>query len=96
MTRILNDVERLAGAHLPQWLATPGMDADKIAAFYADPVKLAVDKSSLRASMMGRRSALDRSLAWRLRRALGKVKRGVADIWAEARLRAKPVSVTAS
>jgi 2-polyprenyl-6-methoxyphenol hydroxylase-like FAD-dependent oxidoreductase len=87
MTRILNDVERLAGAHLPHWLATPGMGADKIAAFYADPVKQAVDAASLRASMMGRRSALDPSLYWRVRRTVGKLKRRIADARAERRCR---------
>jgi len=95
MTRILNDVERLAATYLPQWLATPGMDADKIAAFYGDPVKLAVDKSSLRASMMGRRSAIDRSLYWRARRMAGKLRRFVADARAEARFRVKGGAVDA-
>jgi len=89
MTRILNDVERLATAHLPQWLATPGMGADKIAAFYADPLKAAVDKASLKASMMGRRSALDASLLWRVRRTIGKLRRRIADARAEARFRVK-------
>jgi 2-polyprenyl-6-methoxyphenol hydroxylase-like FAD-dependent oxidoreductase len=92
MTRILNDVERLAAVHLPQWLATPGMDADKIAAFYTDPIKLAVDKRSLNASMMGRRSALDRSLYWGVRRTVGKLKRDIA----EARFRARGGSASAS
>jgi 2-polyprenyl-6-methoxyphenol hydroxylase-like FAD-dependent oxidoreductase len=95
MTRILNDVERLAGAHLPQWLATPGMDADKIAAFYADPLKLAVDKASLHASMMGRRSATDQSLYWRVRRTAGKLRRLIADTRAEARFRVTRVTTTA-
>jgi 2-polyprenyl-6-methoxyphenol hydroxylase-like FAD-dependent oxidoreductase len=89
MTRILNDVERLARTHLPQWLATPGMGADKIAAFYADPVKLAVDKASLHASIMGRRSAIDQSLYWRVRRTAGKLKRLIADTRAEARFRVR-------
>ncbi len=96
MTRILNDVERLAGTHLPQWLATPGMDADKIAAFYADPVKLAVDKASLNASMRGRRSAIDRSLYWRARRTAGKLKRLIADARAQARFRVRSATSAAS
>ena len=76
-----------AGTHLPQWLATPGMGADKIAAFYADPLKLAVDKASLNASMMGRRSAIDQGLYWRVRRIVGKLRRLIADARAEARVR---------
>jgi 2-polyprenyl-6-methoxyphenol hydroxylase-like FAD-dependent oxidoreductase len=95
MTRILNDVERLAGRHLPQWLSTPGMEADKIAAFYADPIKLAVDKASLNASIMGRRSAIDRSLYWRARRTAGKLKRLIADARAEGRFRMKSGTIAA-
>ena len=41
--KALMDVERLCSIHIPQWLATPGMSAEKIAAFYDDPVKRAYD-----------------------------------------------------
>jgi 2-polyprenyl-6-methoxyphenol hydroxylase-like FAD-dependent oxidoreductase len=41
--KALMDVERLCNVHIPQWLTTPGMGADKIAAFYDDPVKSAYD-----------------------------------------------------
>jgi 2-polyprenyl-6-methoxyphenol hydroxylase-like FAD-dependent oxidoreductase len=41
--KVLNDVERLCNVHVAHWLATPGMSADKIAAFYDDPVKRASD-----------------------------------------------------
>jgi len=95
MTRILNDVERLAGTHLPQWLATPGMGADKIAAFYADPLKLAVDKASLNASMRGRHSAIDRSLYWQLRRTVGKLRRLIVNARAEARFRVRRATTAA-
>jgi 2-polyprenyl-6-methoxyphenol hydroxylase-like FAD-dependent oxidoreductase len=97
MTRILNDIERLARVHLPQWLETPGMGADKIAAFYADPMKQAVDKASLRASLLGRRSATDQSFLWRIRRSVGKLKRRIVDTCAEARFRPRraPASVGA-
>ena len=37
--KVFTDVERLCNVHIPRWLATPGMGADKIAAFYDDPVK---------------------------------------------------------
>jgi 2-polyprenyl-6-methoxyphenol hydroxylase-like FAD-dependent oxidoreductase len=95
MTRILNDVERLAATHLPQWLATPGMGADKIAAFYADPVKQAVDNSSLRASMRGRQSAVAPSLYWRVRRRAGSVTRGVIAALVDVGRRRRPASATA-
>ncbi|QDP26893.1 FAD-dependent oxidoreductase [Bradyrhizobium cosmicum] len=37
--KVFTDVERLCNVYIPHWLASDGMDADKIAAFYADPVK---------------------------------------------------------
>ena len=39
--KVFTDVERLGNVYIPRWLATPGMGADKIAAFYADPVRAA-------------------------------------------------------
>ncbi|MBR0788730.1 FAD-dependent monooxygenase [Bradyrhizobium manausense] len=44
--KVFTDVERLCNVYIPQWLASDGMDADKIAAFYADPVKRACDQWS--------------------------------------------------
>jgi hypothetical protein len=41
--KVFTDVERLCNVHIPAWLATDGMDEDKIAAFYDDPVKTACD-----------------------------------------------------
>jgi 2-polyprenyl-6-methoxyphenol hydroxylase-like FAD-dependent oxidoreductase len=41
--RVFTDVERLCNVHIPAWLASDAMDADKIAAFYDDPVKRACD-----------------------------------------------------
>jgi 2-polyprenyl-6-methoxyphenol hydroxylase-like FAD-dependent oxidoreductase len=37
--KVFTDVERLCNVYIPQWLASDGMDAAKMAAFYADPVK---------------------------------------------------------
>jgi 2-polyprenyl-6-methoxyphenol hydroxylase-like FAD-dependent oxidoreductase len=45
--KVLNDVERLCSVHVPQWLATAGMGADKLASFYEDPQKRAVDRASI-------------------------------------------------
>lgn len=45
--KVLTDVERLCNVHIPQWLATPGMGQEKIAAFYADPIKMACETHSL-------------------------------------------------
>jgi hypothetical protein len=75
MTRILNDVDCLANIHVPNWLATPGMSAAKIAAYYADPIKRRVDAASLRRSVRGRDSVTSLSPYWRVRRGLGQLKR---------------------
>ena len=68
MTRILNDVDRLANVFIPRWMATPGMEASKIAAFYADPVKRRLDRRSVRRSMSGRAMAVSSHPYWRARR----------------------------
>ncbi|BCM18835.1 FAD-dependent oxidoreductase [Mesorhizobium sp. J8] len=65
--RVLTDVDRLT-AHIPAWFATPGMAADKIGAFYDDPVKIAADEKALRASIYARRITTETGLEWRLRR----------------------------
>lgn len=45
--KVFTDVERLCRVHIPKWLATEGMGADKIATFYDDPVKQACDDWSI-------------------------------------------------
>lgn len=76
-TRILNDIERLAAVHIPAWLATDGMGADKIAQFYVDPVKRKLDRQSLRRSLRGRASTLGTTPYWRLHRRLADAKRAM-------------------
>ena len=44
--KVFTDVERLCGTYVPRWLATPGMGAEKIAAFYEDAAKVAADAQS--------------------------------------------------
>jgi 2-polyprenyl-6-methoxyphenol hydroxylase-like FAD-dependent oxidoreductase len=66
--KALADVERLCNVHIPRWLATPGMDATKIASFYDDPVKRACDDFSLRKAYDLRAFSIDASLPWRARR----------------------------
>ena len=75
LTRILAEVRQLAFTHLPAWLATPGMGADKIAEFYADPFKRDVDGLALRRSHTARASATDTSLTWRAFRGLARLRR---------------------
>jgi 2-polyprenyl-6-methoxyphenol hydroxylase-like FAD-dependent oxidoreductase len=93
MTRILNDVDRLATLHIPQWMATPGMGRGKIAAFYADPEKRRVDAASVKRSLRGRATATSQSPYWRVRRSLCQLKRNLmpdrtaapaAGAWPEA------------
>ena len=61
--KVLVDVERLCNVHIPRWLETPGMGAEKIAAFYDDPVKQA-KRCLFRAKAYGLRSfTLDTSPA---------------------------------
>lgn len=66
--KALNDAERLCNVHIPHWLATPGMGADKIAAFYDDPVKQACDEFSLAKAYELRSFTIDRGLSWVARR----------------------------
>lgn len=65
--KALTDVERLA-ALLPGWLGSPGMAREKVARFYADPVKRASDRGAESAIAHARGMALGSGPAWALRR----------------------------
>jgi 2-polyprenyl-6-methoxyphenol hydroxylase-like FAD-dependent oxidoreductase len=77
MTRILTDVRQLVLTHAPSWLASAGMGADKIAAFYADPAKQAVDLTSARRAETARLAATATSLRWRGYRLASRLKRSL-------------------
>ena len=66
--KVVNDVERLCNHHIPRWLATPGMEAAKIAAFYDDPVKRACDAFSAGKALKIKAASLNTGLAADLRR----------------------------
>ncbi len=68
VNKVLTDVERLCNEHVPAWLATEGMHATKIAAFYADPVKVAADRHSAEKAQRLRSLSIDPGLLWRARR----------------------------
>ena len=68
--KVFTDVGRLCNVHIPAWLATDGMDADKIAPFYDDPVKKACDAWSM-AKAYHLPLALDRQRHLLARAALG-------------------------
>jgi 2-polyprenyl-6-methoxyphenol hydroxylase-like FAD-dependent oxidoreductase len=66
--KVFTDVERLCNVHIPNWLASDGMDSDKIAEFYDDPVKTACDTWSTGKAYQTRSLALDTGLKWRAHR----------------------------
>jgi 2-polyprenyl-6-methoxyphenol hydroxylase-like FAD-dependent oxidoreductase len=66
--KVLTDIERLCNVHVPQWLATPGMDTDKIAAFYDDPVKQACDRFCFNKAHMLKSLSTDPGPLWQARR----------------------------
>ncbi len=66
--KVLTDVERLCNVHIPRWLAAPGMDADKIATFYDDKVKVDCDAASTAKAFYLRSLSTEAGLAWQARR----------------------------
>ena len=68
LSRAFTDAERLCSVHVPQWLATPGMGAYKIAGFYRDPEKLACDGRASHAANYRRNSTVGRGMGWALHR----------------------------
>jgi 2-polyprenyl-6-methoxyphenol hydroxylase-like FAD-dependent oxidoreductase len=66
--KVFTDVERLCNVHIPRWMASAGMDAEKIAAFYADPVKRACDRFSYEKAFSARSVSTDEHLPWAARR----------------------------
>ena len=65
--KVLTDVERLA-ALIPDWLASDGMAREKIARFYADPIKRACDENARTMTAYARAMAIDTGALWALRR----------------------------
>jgi hypothetical protein len=49
-------------------MQTAGMGVDKIATFYADPVKIACDRESFDEAFRLRSDSIDEGLTWRARR----------------------------
>src|SRR5262249_41751173 len=66
--KALTDVERLCAHHIPRWLATHGIGAEKLATFYDDPVKRASDQFSHDKAFYLRALSTDGGLTWRARR----------------------------
>ena len=68
--KVFTDVERLCNVHVPRWFATPGMGADKIAAFYDDAVKRDYDALSAGKAFHLRSLTVEPGLTWAARRFL--------------------------
>lgn len=77
ISRLMTDVERLCGIHLPAWLASPGMAAEKIAGFYADPVKQEADREALEAAEYRRALATAEGAGWAVHRTLLDLRRRI-------------------
>lgn len=78
--KVFTDVTQLCNLHIPNWLATPGMDAAKICQFYDDPVKQECDARAEEQAHTLRAVTLDNSLFWRAQRwarFFGRVGQGI-------------------
>ena len=69
LSKVLTDVDVLCSECVPHWLSTPGMSVEKIAAFYDNPRKQAVDRRALFAARYNREITLSSAFEWRARRA---------------------------
>jgi len=87
VNKVFTDVERLCNLHIPGWFATSGMDAEKIAAFYDDPVKQACDSDSAARAFYVRSVSIDAGVLWQARR-WGKFI-GQSGVGAARRVRAR-------
>ncbi|MFL5287114.1 MAG: hypothetical protein ACJ8AW_40630 [Rhodopila sp.] len=81
IVRLLTDIERLCRVHVPAWFASPGMGADKITAFYDDPVKRACDAKALHDAEYRRSVSTETALSWRLHRARVRTMMRVLGLW---------------
>ena len=67
-TKVFNDIQLLCNSYIPRWLASEGMDVDKIAAFYRDPEKVACEEDCLAKGYHLRSLSIDDGLSWRVKR----------------------------
>ena len=66
--KVFTDVTQLCNVHIPNWLATPGMNESKICEFYDDPVKQECDAWAEDQARTLRAVTLENSLFWRAQR----------------------------
>ncbi len=77
--KVFTDVERLCNVHIPRWLESEGMDAEKIAAFYDDPVKRACDAWSLAKAYHFRSVSVEEGFSWAAERWMRFAAKGARD-----------------
>ena len=85
--KVLTDVELLCNHHIPRWLASDGMGADKIAGFYDDPVKVACEAFSRDKAFFLRALSTETGALWQARRLMRFV--GGASLGAVRKVRAR-------
>lgn len=85
--KVLNDAVQLASVHIPNWLATAGMGAEKIGMFYDDEAKREVDEASLQKAYRLRALSTETGMAWKARRWLRRNRRRAVGVVREARER---------
>jgi 2-polyprenyl-6-methoxyphenol hydroxylase-like FAD-dependent oxidoreductase len=85
--KVFTDVELLCNHYIPRWLASEGMGADKVVAFYEDPVKLACETFSRDKAFFLRALSTETDALWQARRLVRFV--GGAGIGALRGLRAR-------
>jgi 2-polyprenyl-6-methoxyphenol hydroxylase-like FAD-dependent oxidoreductase len=78
--KVFTDVERLCNFYIPRWLATPRMDVDKIAAFYADPERVAYHAHSQHKAFQLRSLTLETGIKWAAQRLLRYVARAAVGL----------------
>jgi 2-polyprenyl-6-methoxyphenol hydroxylase-like FAD-dependent oxidoreductase len=66
--KVFNDVHRLCNQYIPLWLDTPGMGLEKIQSYYADPIKIDCDTSSVAKAYNLRSMSIDAGLRWHVQR----------------------------
>jgi 2-polyprenyl-6-methoxyphenol hydroxylase-like FAD-dependent oxidoreductase len=95
VNKVLTDVGRLCQVHIPRWLSSEGMHADKIDTFYDDPIKQACDAHSAEKARQLRALSTNTALKWktqRLVRFVGQIGVGGAARARTALLKRNPPS----
>lgn len=93
--KVFTDVERLCNVHVPDWLASEGMGEDKIAAFYADPVKRAYDRHTHEKAFGLKDLSVGKGMSWQARRRARFCYRLCAGLLRRAKGQVRPRRVPA-